>query len=338
MRITKIIFSAAFFGWGMQAYAQQDIHFSQFYSASNYINPGTAGVFNGDIRAVLNYRSQWKSISEPFNTFTGSVDAKVKETDNGFLGIGAVFYNDKAGASKLTTGHYGINISYALEINKDMYLSLGVQPSFMQKSINTGNLYYGTQFTGDGFNSSLPSLENSVASNFNAFDLGAGMYWMYRPNKETAFYLGAAGAHLTRPNVSFLGATDKLLMKFTFHGGAEFEIPQSNMSILPNFLVKMQGPNRIINLGSDFKYIIQRQSHFTGFINEMSAGLGAYYRVGDAFWGTLFFNWTGFTLAFSYDLNLSDLSVATNGNGGMEFMLMYRAGIGTGKGKTTRFL
>jgi hypothetical protein len=83
---------------------------------------------------------------------------------------------------------------------------------------------------------------------------------------------------------------------------------------------------------------MQQQSHFTGFVNELSAGFGAYYRVGDALWGTLQFNWTGLTVAFSYDLNLSGLSVATNGLGGMEMMIMYRHGIGNGKGKSTRFL
>lgn len=320
------------------AMAQQDIHFSQFYSAPSYINPGTTGVFNGDIRAMINYRSQWKSISEPFTTITASADAKAVNTESGFLGLGAVFYNDKAGASKLTTGNYALNIAYALEIASDMYLSLGVQPGVLQKSINTSALYYETQFTGQSFNAALPSGETALAQKFTAFDLGAGMYWMYRPNKLTGLYLGAAAAHLTQPNVSFLGANDKLLRKYTFHGGAEVEFKNTNMSILPNFLVKLQGPNRIINVGSDFKYIIQKQSHFTGFVNEMSVALGGYYRVGDAFWGTMQFNWTGFTLAFSYDLNLSDLSVATNGNGGMELLLMYRAGIGTGKGKSTRFL
>lgn len=325
-------------GWGANAYAQQDIHFSQFYSAPSYINPGTTGVFNGDIRAMFNYRSQWKTISDPFTTITASADGKVFSTDNGFMGVGAVFYNDKAGTSKLTTGNYALNISYALEISKDMYLSLGVQPGFLQKSINLSGLYYETQFIGNGFNNALPSGEISSSQSFMTFDLGAGLYWMYRSSDLTAFYLGAAGAHLTQPNVSFLGSNDPLLRKYTFHGGAEIGIKNTNMIILPNFLVKAQGPNRIFNIGSDFKYIIQKQSHFTGFVNEMSVGLGAYYRAGDAMWGTLQFNWTGFTLAFSYDLNLSDLSVATNGNGGMEMMLMYRAGIGTGKGKSTRFL
>lgn len=319
-------------------HAQQDIHFSQFYSAAGLINPGTTGVFNGDIRAMVNYRNQWKSISEPFTTISSSVDAKVYDGSSGFLGAGLTFYNDKAGASKLTTQSYGLNLAYAIELSKDMYLSLGVQPGLFQKSINTSDLYYGTQFTGNGFNTALSSGEASTSSKFLSFDMGAGLYWIYRKDDHNAYYLGASGSHLTQPNISFLGSTDKLLRKYIFHGGMEIGLKNTNMIILPNFLVKMQGGNRIINVGTDVKYIIQEQSHFTGFVNEMSVGMGAYYRVGDALWGTLQFNWTGFTLAMSYDLNLSDLSVATNGNGGMELMLMYRAGIETGKGRSTRFL
>ncbi|HAA01120.1 MAG TPA: PorP/SprF family type IX secretion system membrane protein [Flavobacteriales bacterium] len=338
MQKVKIIFSAMLLGWSVQVFGQQDIHFSQFYTASAYINPATAGMFNGDIRGVMNYRSQWKSVSEPFTTFTGSVDARVANGSEGFLSIGGVFYNDKAGSAKLTSGQYGLNIAWAAKLKEGMYWTFGVQPSLLTKSINGADLYYGNQWIGTEFSSAVANNETFVNDKFMAFDVSAGSYWLYRPHKETAYYLGLAGAHLTRPNVSFLGTKDKMLMKFTFHGGAEFELSNSNMAILPNFLVKMQGVNRIINFGSDVKYIIQKQSHYTGYSNEISAGLGAYYRVGDAFWGALQFNWTGFTLAFSYDINLSNLSVATNGNGGMEMMLMYRAGIGAGKGKSTRLL
>jgi len=336
--IIKSLIVCALVGSGV-AHAQQDIHFSQFYSAPTLINPATTGVFNGNIRGMVNYRSQWKSVSEPFTTITAAADARLFEKkDGGFLGLGAAFYNDKAGTSNLTTGNYALSIAYAFQLDKDVYLSLGVQPGLITKSIDPSGLYYGTQFNGLSYDNGIASGENSAAANFKAFDVNAGAYLLYRIDNYSAFYGGLSASHLTRPNISFLGSTDKMLMKYTFHAGAELALKGTNMVILPNTLMKFQGPNRIINIGADFKYVMQQQSHFTGFVNELSAGFGAYYRVGDALWGTLQFNWTGLTVAFSYDLNLSGLSVASNGLGGMEMMIMYRHGIGNGKGKSTRFL
>ena len=86
--------------------AQQDIHFSQFYSSPTFINPGATGIFNGNIRATINYRNQWKTISDPFTTISAGFDSRLfhDKMKNGFVGAGLVFYNDKAGVSKLTTG------------------------------------------------------------------------------------------------------------------------------------------------------------------------------------------------------------------------------------------
>jgi hypothetical protein len=65
-------------------------------------------MMNGDIRLMSNFRNQWGGLGNPFQTISASVDAPIlRETlhDN-FIGIGATFYNDKAGDSRLTTGNY----------------------------------------------------------------------------------------------------------------------------------------------------------------------------------------------------------------------------------------
>jgi len=340
MKTTKKILTVSALLLSFTVSAQQDIHYSQFYSPQLIINPASAGMLNGQVRFMGNYRSQWSSIGTPFTTISGSVDTRLFEgkMKNSFIGTGITFYNDKAGDSKLTTGNYTFNLSYALEVAENFYLSLGVQPGFIQKSISYSGLYFENQFNGIGFDQSAASYEPTASTSYSTFDIGAGMYGVYRIDDRTSIYAGIAGMHLTSPNISFSGGTDNLYRKFTFHGGAEIGIKNTHLTVLPNTLMKFQGPNKIINFGTDLKYIFQEQSHFTGFVNELSMSLGAYYRVGDAFWGVFQFSWTGLTLSFSYDMNLSGLSVATNGNGGIEIGLSYRYGVGHGKGKTTRFL
>lgn len=320
--------------------AQQDIHFSQFYSPQLIINPASAGMLNGQVRFMGNYRSQWSSVGTPYTTISGSFDTRLFEGKfkNSFLGTGITFYNDKAGDSKLTSGNYTFNLSYAVKAAEDFYVSFGVQPGFIQKSINYGGLYFENQWTGTGFNQSAASYEPTASTSLSTFDFGAGIYSVYRIDDRTSIYGGFSGMHLTSPNISFNGGSDKLLKKFTFHAGAEIGIKNTHLTVLPNTLMKFQGPNRIINFGTDIKYVFQEQSHFTGFVNELSMSLGGYYRVGDAFWGVMQISWTGLTLSFSYDMNLSGLSVATSGNGGYEIGISYRYGVGHGKGKSTRFL
>ena len=52
----------------------QDIHFSQFYASPLSLSPYQTGNYNGDWRFMHNYRTQWRSISEPFNTISVGYD------------------------------------------------------------------------------------------------------------------------------------------------------------------------------------------------------------------------------------------------------------------------
>jgi hypothetical protein len=120
------------------------------------------------------------------------------------------------------------------------------------------------------------------------------------------------------------------------HGGCQVVI--GNVAVIPNFLTMFQGPNHVINVGTDLKFLLREQSLMTGFIDEISLSLATYLRVGDALFTGLRFNYAGFSLGAMYDYNISSLNTATKGNGGFEIFLGFKAGFGTGKGNTTRFL
>ncbi len=62
------------FVWGMLLLfaslqvQSQDIHFSQFFEAPLLRNPALAGLFTGDLRIQAVYRTQWQSVSVPYQT------------------------------------------------------------------------------------------------------------------------------------------------------------------------------------------------------------------------------------------------------------------------------
>ncbi len=54
----------------------QDIHFSQFFETPLLRNPALAGIFTGDLRVQALYRTQWNSVTVPYQT--GSLNAEYK--------------------------------------------------------------------------------------------------------------------------------------------------------------------------------------------------------------------------------------------------------------------
>ena len=51
----------------------QDIHFSQFKNAKLNLNPALSASIESDFQAVLQRRSQWGSITDPFKTISLSL-------------------------------------------------------------------------------------------------------------------------------------------------------------------------------------------------------------------------------------------------------------------------
>ena len=96
------------------------------------------------------------------------------------------------------------------------------------------------------------------------------------------------------------------------------------MPFLTNLIYFKQGPNQSLSIGNDFIYSLKESSKYTGYYDKSTISLGSYLRIGDAFYTTLFLNFAEFSLGVSYDLNMSGLSAATDGRGGMEMLLRYR--------------
>src|SRR5579863_2409265 len=87
----------------------QDIHFSQYYASPLSLNPALTGNVNGVFRASFNYRNQWFNIPTlnsiaPYQTYQASFDMPLlrDRLGNDGFGVGAMFYNDKAGDGALT--------------------------------------------------------------------------------------------------------------------------------------------------------------------------------------------------------------------------------------------
>ena len=116
-----------------------------------------AGHFDGDYRFIGNYRDQWRSVTVPFSTISGSVDANGKVLDMGLL-----FFHDVAGDGKFRTLELQFNASNLFKLTKDSsnLLRLGVNFGLNHRQINWNNLYFDSQYNGYIFDPSAPTFEN----------------------------------------------------------------------------------------------------------------------------------------------------------------------------------
>lgn len=301
----------------------QDIHFSQYFASPLLLNPALTGQFDGGFRFATNYKTQWSAVSRNnFKTFAASVDAPVYK--NKFF-AGLSFYNDKAGDSKMGTNSINLSLSTKIKLNDKNSLIAGLQTGWAQKSINLNGVTWDNQYDGNTFNNALPSGETNYPSNFSYFDISSGLYWRSEPSKTVKLNLGIASHHMSRPKQSYYGMADRLYVKWTLHGNAEFKPSKNkNYTYIPTFMILKQGPATEVNLGMMVKYNLGVDSKHTGINVSSNVVFGAFYRLRDA--AVVYFRYEYkniFSVGLSYDINLSKLRTVSYYRGGTEISLAY---------------
>jgi type IX secretion system PorP/SprF family membrane protein len=307
----------------------QDTHFSQFYASPLTLNPAATGVFNGDYRFSTNYKSQWGSISNAYKTTFASFDMPVwkNQTGNGTLGAGISFYSDKGGASNLGLTQVNLSVSYNLRLDENNTVSAGLQSGFAQRSLTLSELKWDNQFGAAGYDPTLGSGEMNLSSGkTNYMDFLGGLLWNFIGSEQFKASGGVAMAHFNKPDQSLLKIkSDNLDYKFTIHGGAEYNIKDSRISILPQFMFVKQGAANEFIIGSLVKYRLGSEAKYGDGGGYYAIYLGGYVRARDAAILNMRLDYKqNISLGISYDFTTSNLSTATYGKGGLELSLIYK--------------
>lgn len=307
-------------------YAQQDKHFSMFYTSKVQSNPAAAGFFEGDFQVFTNYRNQWSAISDnPYNTISASFDTRF-EIGNGFLGTGINFYNDVSGDSKYKVSQITIPINYAIALTKTNYLSLGISPAFYQRSLSGTNMTWDNQWTGVEFDTNINNGEFIADDNLSVgnFDLSMGLFWQGVFSKYTWVGAGISFQHITKQKINFLNVENVLYKKIMLSAYGNFGQKNSNFTLKPNAMMFVQGPNKMLVIGSGFDFKITGNSLHTDYHKRTSIEFGLYARVMNALIFNTFFHMSGLTVGVSFDINTSTINKTAGGFGAMEFLLSYK--------------
>jgi len=316
-------------GFFQQDSQAQDIHFSQFYASPLTLNPAMTGLMNGCYRGAVNYRNQYPTIDDyAYSTIAASFDMPLMRGmfGNSFAGAGIQFFNDRQGTGALNNlsvlgsvaGHL------ALDQSGNFLFSVGVQGGWVNKSVNFQALYFESQLDGNDFNPNISNNEAIEDNQINYFDLRAGAIISARINKNIGLYGGGSYFHITEPTESFLGdETNTLGARLVGHFGAELR-PTDRLSINPNIIYMTQSAAQEFVVGANVGY-----SFDGGGRNSSGTSLyvGASYRLsyvpGDAVIALIGAEFNSLKFGISYDINISELKLASLGQGGFELSLGY---------------
>ncbi len=320
MRIRRIIYLLLFLlsVSGQQKLYTQDIHFSQFFEAPLWRNPSLSGIFTGDVRVQAVYRDQWNSVTDAYRT--GSVNAECKMPVgklNDFVTIGIQALYDRAGTIGWTSTHVlpALNYHKSLSGEKNRYLSLGFMGGLVQRRFDPSKMTTNSQYDNGGLGENLLNTQYSYA------DGSVGMSYNSDINDQPAnnFYIGAAYHHFNRPRNSFYrNNTIELHPKWVFSGGLRVGVAdyafitlQADHSRQGGFSETMGGVLYGLKLGEDPDnpaYTI----HAGGFL-----------RWNDALVPVIKLDYAPFSVALSYDVNISKLKPSSYGRGGFELSVSY---------------
>ncbi len=311
----------------------QDVHFSQAIYSPLTLNPALAGI-NSPITAIVNYRTQWKSVASPYSTIAASFDMRINENRRqrkGIFAFGLNFFNDKAGDARISTTNVNLNLAYHLIVDRRSTIGLGIYTGFGQRSIDAAAGRWGSQYDGSAYNAGLSSGETFLSDQFAFMDVGAGFVYSFKnserymtSNDQKEFSFGGAVYHLSRPNYSFLSTNDeRLYMRFSGFAHATFGISNTKLSLRPAVYYQRQRTAQELLIGTYFRYMVQEESRITGYNKGTFISLGAFYRNKDAFVAKAMVEWSDFTLGLAYDVNLSSLVNVSNARGGFEIFLKY---------------
>ncbi len=289
---------------GLTAYAQ-DPQFSQYYQAPIYLNPGFTGI-TPQQRLVLNNRIQWPNLPQAFTTYAMSYDIWVDELRSGF---GILATTDKMGSAGWRTSTFGLNYSYKVRLTEKLVFSPGLYFGYGINGLDRTKLQLGDglEFNGQSLDPDLQKLGNQ-----QYFDFGSGFLLYSR-----ILWIGGAFQHMNQPNLSILNNVSRLPMKTTVHGGARIPLyngprTSSKVSYLtPSFIFRSQGGASQLDFGVNYHIdpimigVWYRgkpyQTNVIGSVNQdaLIFMMGLYLK--------------NFTVGYSYDFNISQLSASSGG-------------------------
>ena len=173
----------------------QDPQFSQYYAAPLILNPAMTGATPCD-RVGANARTQWTGLPKAFNTISIYGDINFSSLHSGF---GILALHDDIGTARFSSNELSLFYSYLVPMSKHFNVRMGIQGTYVSRSIDYSQLVFEDQFTGTSVTQQNTMDPVSEHTRTSYGDFSAGILFF----SEKTYWIGASLHHLNEPNQSF---------------------------------------------------------------------------------------------------------------------------------------
>lgn len=317
----------------------QDFHYSQFHNAELHLNPALTGVFNGDIRFMGNYRSQWASVPVNYQTANFVVDKKFRKRvdKNGFLAAGLEIDYDKAGDSHLQLIDLGLSASYTHMFSRYFFTTVGAGGYIAQRSFAMEDLLFENQFntTTGVVDAGLPTGElfEKLGHVFPDASLGINFRWqdynaqslVDRLDNRSKVDFGIGVFHLLQPDQAFYSANEaKLPFRLSPYVLSTIQLGQS-LDLVIDLTAQFQKPyTEYVGLAALKIHANRQLGKQLSFQVGLGGRVNAFSEIqDDALYPEFEIFYNSWRAGISYDINTSPFNIATGKRGGPELSIRY---------------
>lgn len=303
--------------FGVCQVSAQRVHSSQFYSIPLLLNPALTGNSDYNLRGGMNYRNQWNSVTTPFVSQSVFVDGKLSTQllSSSWLGIGGMIFNDKAGEGSLKTTQvmFAGSLNKSLNAGNTLFLHAGIGMELVNKSIDYNKLVFDDQWDGTLFDPNYQTGEPLGTQSLFYTDFSAGTMLTFFKGRSK-YFMGLAVSHINQPNESFYAITNNLKRRFAWHGGIESRL-STRLYVKPEIMFTTEKSSNEWIAGANFMMLYGEKGTILHY--------GLWYRFTQDIIPTFGYEKNRMKLMISYDINVSDLQVASSNRGGLEISLTY---------------
>jgi type IX secretion system PorP/SprF family membrane protein len=245
--------------------------------------------------------------------------------NNDFLTIGGQFLYDRAGSIALTSTQVLPMLNYhkSLSSERSMYLSAGFMGGLVQRRLDRSKITTNSQYDGSVFDPTLPDGETFPNNGYSYFDASAGLSFNMQVtgNVDDNIFAGIAVHHFNRSaKSSFYGnETIEMIPKWVLSSGIRMSVTDYSFVTFQGDFSK-QGKNSEVIGGMMYSHKLDDPE-----TPKYVFHAGAFLRWKDAVVPVVKLDYQPFSVAVSYDVNVSQLKTASQGRGGFELSLTYQA-------------
>jgi len=218
-----------------------------------------------------------------------------------------------------------------MNVDSSSTLRLGAQIGFTQKRLDYRDLQFDRQYNGQVFDPGLSNQENISNVRVAHPDVNLGVQFIREGRTRRKLRAGLSLFNMTTPDESFGSSTPSPLdLRLLAHTEVIFPITD-DWDAMPAAQVMSQGTYKEILLGSRFRYNWRDDA-----IGTRRAWIGGFARLADGAFVTVGADYDAWQFGLSYDINLSQLDIASNRRGGFELSVIYILDIFSEKRKRHR--